>query len=224
MKKIAGDVTKLVGRTPLVELKKLGEGLPGRIAAKLESFNPCASVKDRIALAMIEDAESRGLISPGTKIVEPTSGNTGIGLAFVCASRGYSLTLTMPETMSVERRLLLKSFGAHIELTPGPEGMGGAIKRAEALVAADPKAFMPMQFENPANPKVHRETTAPEIWEDTAGEVDIFVAGVGTGGTITGVSTVLKERKPTLRSVAVEPQDPGDRRGFRPQGVRPFRG
>ncbi|MHC4597934.1 MAG: cysteine synthase A [Planctomycetota bacterium] len=207
MSPIAENITQLVGRTPLVRLGKLGAGLAGEIVAKLESFNPCASVKDRIALAMIEAAERDGRIGKDTKIIEPTSGNTGIGLAFVCASRGYSLTLTMPETMSVERRSLLASLGAEIVLTPGGEGMPGAIRRAEALVGSDPKGFMPQQFKNPANPEVHRRTTAEEIWEDTDGRVDILVAGVGTGGTITGVSSVIKERKDSFRAVAVEPAD-----------------
>ena len=199
------DITGLVGRTPLVGLRRLGRGLPGSIVVKLESFNPCSSIKDRIALSMVEAAEKDGLIGPGSTIIEPTSGNTGIGLAFVCASKGYRLVLTMPDTMSVERRSLLKAFGAELVLTPGAGGMPGAIKKAEELAAQDDDLVMLQQFENPANPKVHRETTAIEIWEDTGGEVDILVAGVGTGGTITGVSGVLKQRKPSIRAVAVEP-------------------
>jgi len=179
--------------------------MPGQVVAKLESFNPCSSVKDRIGLAMIEAAEREGLIGPGTVVVEPTSGNTGIALAFVCAARGYRLLLTMPETMSVERRKLLAAFGAELVLTPGAEGMPGAIRRAGEIAASTPGAFMPQQFTNPANPEVHRRTTAEEIWADTDGEIDILVAGVGTGGTITGVSGVLKERKPSLVSIAVEP-------------------
>ncbi|MGQ9473071.1 MAG: cysteine synthase A [Candidatus Caldatribacteriaceae bacterium] len=203
--KIADNITQLVGKTPLVRLKKIGEGLPGELVAKLESFNPCGSVKDRIALAMIEDAEERKLLQPGTLVVEPTSGNTGIGLAFVCAQRGYRLILTMPESVSVERRKILTHFGAEVVLTPAQEGMRGAVKRAEEILQNNPGAFMPQQFRNPANPKVHRETTAREIWEDTEGAVDILVAGVGTGGTITGVAQVIKEKKPTFRAVAVEP-------------------
>jgi len=202
---IADDVTQLVGSTPLVRLQHLARGLPGRVVAKLESFNPCSSVKDRIGLSMIEAAEADGRIAEGTVIVEPTSGNTGIALAFVCAARGYRLVLTMPETMSVERRHLLRVLGAELVLTPGSEGMPGAIRRAEEIAAGLPDAFTPQQFENPANPAVHRRTTAQEIWDDTDGQVDIIVAGVGTGGTITGVTEALKERKPSLRSVAVEP-------------------
>ncbi len=202
---IADDVTGLVGATPLVRLPRLCRGLPGRIVAKLESFNPCSSVKDRIGLSMIEAAEADGKIKEATVIVEPTSGNTGIALAFVCAARGYRLVLTMPETMSVERRHLLRVFGAELVLTPGSEGMPGAIRKAEEIVAGNPDAFMPQQFKNPANPDVHRRTTAEEIWSDTDGQVDILVSGVGTGGTITGVSEVLKDRKPSIRSVAVEP-------------------
>ncbi len=202
---IAEDVTRLVGSTPLVRLPRLSRGLAGQVVAKLESFNPCSSVKDRIGLSMIEAAEAAGRIGEKTVIVEPTSGNTGIALAFVCAARGYRLVLTMPETMSVERRHLLRVFGAELVLTPGPEGMPGAIRRAEEIAAGNPDAFMPQQFKNPANPDVHRRTTAEEIWNDTDGQVDILVAGVGTGGTITGVSEVLKGRKPSFRSVAVEP-------------------
>ena len=207
MTKIAEDITKLVGRTPLVRLGKIGAGLGAEVVAKLESFNPCSSVKDRIGLSMIEAAERAGRIKPETTIVEPTSGNTGIALAFVCAARGYNLVLTMPETMSVERRKLLKTLGAQLVLTPGSEGMPGAIRKAEELTASDDRHLMLQQFSNPANPEIHRKTTAEEIWEDTEGGVDIFVAGVGTGGTITGVAEVLKERKPSFKAIAVEPAD-----------------
>lgn len=203
--RIAEDITKLIGNTPLVYLKKLALGLPGKVAAKLEFFNPCGSVKDRIAVAMIEEAERQGLLGPESTVIEPTSGNTGIGLAFVCAQRGYRLILTMPESVSVERRKILMHFGAEVVLTPAEEGMRGAVRKAEELYAQIPNAFMPQQFKNPANPKIHRETTAEEIWRDTDGQVDIFVAGVGTGGTITGVAEVIKKRKPTLYVVAVEP-------------------
>jgi cysteine synthase A len=207
MSRIAEDVTKLVGRTPLVRLGKLGAGLGAELVAKLESFNPCSSVKDRIGLSMIEAAERAGLIREGTIMVEPTSGNTGIALAFVCAARGYRLILTMPETMSVERRKLLRMLGADLILTPGSEGMPGAVRKAEELAASDPRYLLLQQFVNPANPEIHRQTTAEEIWQDTDGRVDIFVAGVGTGGTITGVADVLKRRKPTFRAIAVEPAD-----------------
>jgi cysteine synthase A len=202
---IAPDVTKLIGETPLVRLPRLCAGLQADVVAKLESFNPCASVKDRIALSMIEAAERAGRIHQDTILLEPTSGNTGIGLAMVAASRGYNLVLTMPETMSVERRKLLAAFGAQLVLTPGPEGMPGAIRRAEQMAASNPRYLILQQFENPANPEVHRRTTAEEIWRDTGGEIDVFVAGVGTGGTITGVAQVLKKRNPALRAVAVEP-------------------
>lgn len=194
-----------IGRTPLVRLNRSGENLQAEIVAKLEFFNPLGSVKDRIAAAMIQDAEKKGLLGPDTLIVEPTSGNTGIGLAFICAARGYRLCLTMPETMSVERQKLLRHLGAQLVLTPGPQGMGGAIEQANAIAAKNPGAFMPNQFENPANPRSHRETTAKEIWADTAGDVDILVCGVGTGGTLTGVGGFLKEKKPGFRCVAVEP-------------------
>ena len=194
-----------IGRTPLVRLNRSGENLQAEIVAKLEFFNPLGSVKDRIAAAMIQDAEKKGLLGPDTLIVEPTSGNTGIGLAFICAARGYRLCLTMPETMSVERQKLLRHLGAQLVLTPGPQGMGGAIEQANAIAAKNPGAFMPNQFENPANPRSHRETTAKEIWADTAGNVDILVCGVGTGGTLTGVGGFLKEKKPGFRCVAVEP-------------------
>ncbi|MGA6927490.1 MAG: cysteine synthase A [Desulfosarcina sp.] len=194
-----------IGRTPLVRLNRTGEHLQAEIVAKLEFFNPVGSVKDRIAAAMIDDAEKNGQIGPGTLIVEPTSGNTGIGLAFICAARGHRLCLTMPETMSIERQKLLRHLGAQLVLTPGPQGMGGAIEKANAIVAENPEAFMPNQFENPANPRIHRETTAQEIWEETAGEVDILVSGVGTGGTLTGVGEFFKQRRPGFQCVAVEP-------------------
>jgi cysteine synthase A len=202
---IAQDVTRLVGNTPLVRLRRASEASGAEVVAKLEFFNPAHSVKDRIGLAMIEAAEKAGLIKPDTIILEPTSGNTGIALAFVCAARGYKLVLTMPETMSKERRVLLRAYGAELILTPGPEGMGGAIRKAEELAASDPRYFIPQQFKNPANPEVHRRTTAEEIWRDTDGKVDILVSGIGTGGTITGVGEVLKARKPSFRAVAVEP-------------------
>jgi cysteine synthase A len=204
--KVASNVTELIGNTPLVRLNRLSEGLGAEILLKLEFFNPAKSVKDRIGLAMIEAAEKAGLLKKGTVIVEPTSGNTGIALAMVAAAKGYKCILTMPETMSKERRMLLRAYGAELVLTPGPEGMGGAIKKAEEIVASDPaKYFLPQQFKNAANPEVHRKTTALEIWRDTDGKADILVAGVGTGGTITGVGEVLKEKKPGFRVVAVEP-------------------
>ena len=203
---IAKNITDLIGNTPLVELNRLTEGLPGRVAAKLEFFNPGSSVKDRIAEAMIEAAEKEGKINKDTIIVEATSGNTGIGLAMVCAARGYKLAITMPESMSKERRMLLRAFGAELILTPAAEGMGGAIARAKALVDEHPETyFMPRQFDNQANVEIHRKTTAEEVWRDTDGQVDIFVAGVGTGGTVTGVGEVLKARKPDVKIVAVEP-------------------
>jgi len=199
------DLTETIGNTPLVQLNRVTEGAVARVVGKLESFNPLSSVKDRIAVSMIRAAEEEGLLKPGATVVEPTSGNTGIGLAFVCAARGYRLILTMPDTMSVERRRLLMALGARLELTPGSEGMKGAIARAEALLREIPNSYMPMQFRNPANPQIHRETTAQEIWRDTDGEVDVVVSGVGTGGTITGVAEALKKRKPSLKAIAVEP-------------------
>jgi cysteine synthase A len=204
--RIANDVTELIGNTPLVRIRKLAKGAPGEILAKLEFYNPAHSVKDRIGLAMIEAAEAAGKIGPDTVIVEPTSGNTGIALAMVCAARGYRCTLVMPDTMSVERRTLLRAYGAELILTPGSEGMLGAIRKAEELVAANPNWFMPQQFNNPANPEAHRRTTAEEIWRDTDGKADILVAGVGTGGTITGVGEVIKSRKPGFQVIAVEPE------------------
>ncbi len=201
---IAKDVTALVGHTPLVRINRMAAGLPGQIVAKLEFYNPSHSVKDRIAVAMIDAAEAAGVLKPGSVVVEPTSGNTGIGLAMVCAARGYRCILTMPESMSKERRAVLRAYGAEVVLTPGPAGMGGAIAKAEEL-AATPGHFMPQQFNNPANPEVHRRTTAEEIWADTDGAVDYLVAGIGTGGTITGVSEVIKSRKASFKAIAVEP-------------------
>jgi len=204
---IARDSTELIGNTPLVKLNRITQGVEAEVVAKLESFNPVGSVKDRIGVSMIVDAEERGLMNKDTVVVEPTSGNTGIALAFVCAARGYKLILTMPDTMSLERRQLLSIFGAQLILTPGAEGMPGAVRKAEALVAENRNYFMPQQFKNQANPEVHRLTTAEEIWRDTEGRVDILVAGVGTGGTITGVAEVIKARKPQFRAIAVEPID-----------------
>ena len=206
MSAIFEDITATVGYTPLVQINKLGSG-KATILAKLESFNPCGSVKDRIALSMIEAAEKKGLIKADTVIIEPTSGNTGIGLAFICAAKGYQLILTMPESMSIERRKLLRLFGAKIVLTPAEQGMVGAVEKAEQLVADNPNAFMPQQFNNPANPQIHRETTAKEIWQDSDHKVDIFVSGVGTGGTLTGCAEMLKQHNKNLKAVAVEPKD-----------------
>jgi cysteine synthase A len=203
--KIANDVTELVGNTPLVRLCRVAQGSKADLVAKLEFYNPAHSVKDRIGVSMLDAAEKAGKIKPDTIILEPTSGNTGIGLAFACAARGYKLVLTMPDTMSKERRMLLKAYGAELILTPGSEGMAGCIKRTEDLATSDPRYFIPQQFQNPANPEIHRKTTAEEIWRDTDGKADILVAGIGTGGTITGVGEVLKARKPAFRCVAVEP-------------------
>ena len=205
--RIGDDITKLVGNTPLVRVNKLAEGLPGKVVAKLESFNPLSSVKDRIAVSMIDAAEKMGVLKPGITVVEPTSGNTGIGLAFVCAARGYKLILTMPETMSLERRKLLLAFGAELVLTPGEKGMKGAVEAAKQITASDPKTFTPNQFGNPANPEIHYRTTAEEIWADTDGKVDIVVCGTGTGGTVTGVGENLKKKKPAVRMLAVEPEE-----------------
>jgi len=205
--KIANDITELIGNTPLVRLNKVTEGCAAEVVAKLEFYNPMSSVKDRIGLAMIEAAEKAGKLKKGkTIILEPTSGNTGIALAFVAAVKGYKITLTMPETMSLERRALLKALGANLVLTPGPEGMRGAIKKANELAESDSNYFIPQQFQNPANPEVHRKTTAEEIWNDTDGKVDFLISGIGTGGTITGVSEVIKKRKPSFKAIAVEPK------------------
>jgi cysteine synthase A len=222
--KVAKNILELVGNTPLVQLNRVTQGVNATILAKLEFFNPAHSVKDRIAVSMVDAAEQAGKIKPDTVILEPTSGNTGIGLAMVCAARGYKCAFVMPETMSRERRLLLKAYGAELILTPGPEGMPGAIKKAEDLAAADPRYFIPQQFSNPANPAIHRTTTAEEVWDDTDGKVDIFIAGVGTGGTITGVGEVLKARKPGVQIIAVEPDASpvlsGGQRGPHPiQGI-----
>lgn len=221
--KIANNVTELVGNTPLVRLNRVTEGAVADIVAKLEFYNPAHSVKDRIGVAMIEAAEKAGKIKPDTIIVEPTSGNTGIALAFVCAAKGYKLVLTMPETMSKERRMLLRAYGAELILTPGPDGMGGAIHKAEELTASDPRYFMPQQFKNLANPEIHRKTTAEEIWKDTDGKVDFLVAGVGTGGTITGVGEVIKTRKPSFKVIAVEP-DASPVLSGGPKGPHPIQG
>lgn len=220
---IAQNVAALVGNTPLVRLNRLTAGAEATVVAKLEFFNPGHSVKDRIAVAMLDAAEAAGKIGPDTIILEPTSGNTGIGLAMVCAARGYRCTIVMPETMSRERRQLLRAYGAELILTPGPEGMGGAIAKAQALAAADSRYLIPQQFENPANPAIHRATTAEEIWTDTDGQVDIFVSGVGTGGTVTGVGEVLKAKKPGVKIVAVEPQASPVLSGG-PKGPHPIQG
>jgi len=221
--KIAKDITGLVGYTPLVQLNRIVPSGQARILAKLEYFNPSHSVKDRAGLAMVEAAEKQGLLKPDSIIIEPTSGNTGIALAMIAAARGYKCVLTMPETMSKERRMLLRAYGAELILTPGPEGMGGAIRKAEEIAASDPRYFLPQQFKNPANPDFHRRTTAEEIWADTDGGVDIFVAGVGTGGTITGVGELLKERKPSVQVVAVEPDASAVLSG-EPKGPHPIQG
>jgi cysteine synthase A len=221
--KIAENVTQLVGNTPLVRLNRVTDGAKATVVAKLEYYNPAKSVKDRIGLSMIEAGEQAGQITPDTVIVEPTSGNTGIGLAMVCAQRGYRLIVTMPETVSKERRKVLRAYGAEVILTPGPDGMKGAIERANQIAAETPHAFIPQQFQNPANPEVHRRTTAEEIWRDTDGQIDIFVSGIGTGGTITGVGEVIKARKPSLHVVAVEPADSAVLSG-QPKGPHPLQG
>jgi cysteine synthase A len=203
--RIANDVTELIGNTPLVRLRRVTDGAVAQVVAKLEFHNPAHSVKDRIGVAMLDAAEKAGMIKKDSIVVEPTSGNTGIALAMVCAARGYKCVLTMPETMSKERRILLRAYGAELILTPGSEGMGGAIRKAEELAASDPRYFLPQQFKNPANPEIHRKTTAEEIWRDTDGKVDILISGVGTGGTITGVSEVIKARKPSFKAIAVDP-------------------
>jgi cysteine synthase A len=220
---IANDVTQLIGNTPLVRLRRLTEGAVADVVAKLEYYNPAHSVKDRIGVSMIDAAEKAGQIKPDTIILEPTSGNTGIALAFVCAARGYRCTLIMPDTMSKERRVLLKAYGAELILTPGSGGMPAAIRKAEELAAGDPRYFIPQQFKNPANPEIHRKTTAEEIWRDTDGTVDILVAGIGTGGTITGVGEVIKARKPSFRCVAVEPDASAVLSGS-PKGPHPIQG
>ena len=221
--KIAQNVSELIGNTPLVRLNRLTDGAQATVLAKLEFFNPAHSVKDRLALAMLDAAEAAGKIGPETVIVEPTSGNTGIGLAMVCAARGYRLIIVMPETMSRERRMLLRAYGAELVLSPGAEGMSGAIAKANELAASNPNYFIPQQFENPANPEIHRNTTAEEIWRDTDGNVDIFVSGVGTGGTITGVGEVLKARKPEVKVVAVDP-DASPVLSGGPKGPHPIQG
>jgi len=224
MLKIANTITELVGNTPLVRLNNITKGLHAEVVAKLEFYNPCSSVKDRIGVAMIDAGERAGKIKKDTVIIEPTSGNTGIGLAFVCAARGYKLVITMPDTMSIERRALLQFFGASVILTPGKEGMPGAVQKAEELAGNTPNSFIPQQFANPANPEIHRKTTAEEIWRDTDGKVDFIVAGVGTGGTITGVAEMIKQRKPGFKAVAVEPASSpvlsgGERGSHKIQGI-----
>ncbi len=225
MSKIANDVTGLIGNTPLVKLNKIAQDTYATVVAKLESFNPLSSIKDRIGISMIEDGEIKGFIKRDTTIIEPTSGNTGVALAFVCAAKGYRLILTMPDTMSLERRKLLKVFGAQLVLTPGAKGMAGAINGAEELLKKTPNSFMPQQFKNPANPEIHRKTTAEEIWRDTDGKIDILIAGVGTGGTITGIAEVIKKRKPEFKAIAVEPLDSPNKiqgmgAGFVPEVLR----
>ncbi|MFB3885730.1 MAG: cysteine synthase A [Thermodesulfobacteriota bacterium] len=216
MAKIANSISELIGKTPLLRLNKITKGCEAEVVAKLESFNPCGSIKDRIGVSMIEAAEKEGLIHKDTIILEPTSGNTGIALAFVCAAKGYPLVLTMPDTMSVERIHLLRFFGADVVLTPGNEGMTGSVRKAEEMAAQDRRYFIPQQFKNPANPEIHRKTTALEIWEETDGKVDILVAGVGTGGTITGISEVIKKKKPEFKAIAVEPENSPVLSGGRP--------
>lgn len=222
MAKIYNDITETIGNTPLVRLNRVSQGVQATVLVKLESFNPMSSIKDRIGVNMIDAAEKAGLIRGDTVILEPTSGNTGIALAFVCAARGYRLVLTMPETMSLERRSMLRALGADLVLTPGPEGMPGAVRRAEEMAAQDSRYFVPQQFQNPANPEIHRRTTAEEMWRDTDGQVDILVAGVGTGGTITGIAEAIKSRKASFRAVAVEPAGSpvlsGGKRG--PHGIQ----
>ncbi|MBI5031061.1 MAG: cysteine synthase A [Chloroflexi bacterium] len=222
--KIAKDVTELIGNTPLVRLNRVNDGAGADIVAKLEFYNPAHSVKDRIGLSMIDAAEKAGKIKKDTIILEPTSGNTGIGLAMVCAARGYNCAMIMPETVSQERKMILRAYGAAVILTPGPEGMSGAIKKAEELAAADSRFFIPQQFKNPANPEIHRKTTAEEIWRDTDGKVDILISGIGTGGTITGVGEIIKERRPSFKTIAVEPDASpvlsGGKKGSHPiQGI-----
>jgi cysteine synthase A len=216
MARIANFVSELIGRTPLLRLNRVTEGCKGDVVAKLESFNPCGSIKDRIGVSMIQAAEKKGWINKDTILLEPTSGNTGIALAFVCAAKGYPLVLTMPDTMSVERVHLLRMFGAEVVLTPGNDGMTGAVRKAEEMAAADPRYLILQQFKNPANPEIHRETTALEIWEDTDGKVDILVAGVGTGGTLSGISEVIKGKKPAFKAIAVEPENSPILSGGRP--------